>query len=309
MLGYRFTDYQPDPNQQEGQSTFDQLLKIFMELMVITSGDVGETLEWMNNLDRQYNMTNDEYGMGDFIQDLKDKGYITDENPQGSFELTAKTERSIRKSALEEIFGKLKKSGSGNHKTNFSGTGDEASTDRRNYEFGDSPYTGFEATQPVNGSDAQLAGFEVNLQQQLTFLPGALSGLGIYGNYTYSWSEAELINSDGEARTVTLPGQAENTGNVALSYERSGFSGRVSLSYAGSFVEELRDEAGNDRIYDEHIQLDLSASQRLNQNFTVFLELINLTNEPLRYYNGVSSRPEQQEFYSFWGNIGVKFEL
>lgn len=138
MLGYRFTDYQPDPNQQEGQSSFDQLLKIFMELMVITSGDVSETLEWMNNLDRQYNITNPEYGMGDFIQDLKDKGYITDESPDGSFDLTAKTERSLRKNALEEIFGKLKKSGPGNHKTNFSGSGDEASTDRRNYEFGDS---------------------------------------------------------------------------------------------------------------------------------------------------------------------------
>jgi len=126
MLGYRFTDYTPDPNQQQGQGTFDQLLKIFMELMVITSGDVSETLEWMNNLDQQYNITNADYGMGDFIQDLKDKGYITDDNPQGSLDVTAKTERSIRKSALEEIFGKLKKSGPGNHKTNFSGAGDEA---------------------------------------------------------------------------------------------------------------------------------------------------------------------------------------
>ncbi|WKN33387.1 hypothetical protein PZB74_08575 [Porifericola rhodea] len=137
MLGYRFTDYQPDP-QQEGQSTFDQLLKIFMELMVITSGDVNETLQWMTSLDNQYNITTEDYGMGDFIQDLKDKGYIADENSDGSFDTTAKTERSIRKSALEEIFGKLKKSGQGNHKTTFSGSGDEASTDRRDYQFGDS---------------------------------------------------------------------------------------------------------------------------------------------------------------------------
>ena len=179
----------------------------------------------------------------------------------------------------------------------------------RNYEFSGGQYDGYEATQPVNGTTADLFGFELNLQQQLTFLPGALSGLGIYGNYTYSWSEAELINSEGQTRSVSLPGQAENTGNIALSYERSGFSGRVSMSYAGSFIDELRDEEGNDRIYDEHVQVDLSASQRVNDNFTIFLELINLTNEPLRYYNGVSSRPEQQEFYSFWGNIGVKFEL
>ncbi|MEM8966161.1 MAG: VWA domain-containing protein [Bacteroidota bacterium] len=136
MIGYRFSEYTPDP-QQEGQSTFDQLLKIFMELMVITSGDVSETLQWMTSLDNQYGITNDEYGMGDFIQDLKDKGYITDENPEGKFEVTAKTERNIRRSALEEIFGKLKKSGKGDHKTPYSGFGDEPSTDRRDYQFGD----------------------------------------------------------------------------------------------------------------------------------------------------------------------------
>ncbi len=136
MLGYRIAEYTPG-EQQQGQSTFDQLLKIFMELMVITSGDVRETLQWMNSLANQYGITDNDYGMGDFIQDLKDKGYITEENQPGAFEVTAKTERGIRKSALEEIFGKLKKSGKGDHKTTHSGFGDEPSTDRRDYQFGD----------------------------------------------------------------------------------------------------------------------------------------------------------------------------
>ena len=136
MLGYRFTEYIPDENA-EGQSTFDQLLKIFMELMVITSGDLSEVLQWMTSLDNQYGFTNDEYGMGDFIQEMKDKGYITEENQPGEFEVTSKTERLVRKNALEEIFGKMKKSGSGDHKTTYSGFGDEPSTDRRDYEFGD----------------------------------------------------------------------------------------------------------------------------------------------------------------------------
>ena len=136
MLGYRFTEYTPDENA-EGQSTFDQLLKIFMELMVITSGDLSEVLQWMTSLDNQYGFTNDEYGMGDFIQEMKDKGYITEENQPGEFEVTSKTERLVRKNALEEIFGKMKKSGAGDHKTTYSGFGDEPSTDRRDYEFGD----------------------------------------------------------------------------------------------------------------------------------------------------------------------------
>jgi uncharacterized protein with von Willebrand factor type A (vWA) domain len=136
MLGYRFSKYTPPPN--DGKPSFENLLKIFMQLLTITAGDVQEALDWMNSLDRQYGITDGEYGMGDFIQDLKDKGYITDETPDGKFAITAKSEQSIRRSALEEIFGKLKKGKSGNHHTPFQGMGDELGTDIRDYQFGDS---------------------------------------------------------------------------------------------------------------------------------------------------------------------------
>ncbi len=110
---------------------------MFMQLLTVTSGDVQEALEWLNSLDRQYGITDNEYGMGDFIQDLKDKGYITEETPGGQIVITPKSERSIRQSALEEIFGKLKKNKSGNHHTPYSGIGDELSTDQRDFQFGD----------------------------------------------------------------------------------------------------------------------------------------------------------------------------
>lgn len=135
MLGHRFTEFIPDP--KENKSDFDKLLDIFLQLLVITSGDVSEALNWLNNVDRQYNLTTDAYGIGDFIEDLKDKGYISDENPEGKFEVTAKSEQKMRSSALEEIFGKLKKSKRGDHKTNYSGLGDERGTDKRDYQFGD----------------------------------------------------------------------------------------------------------------------------------------------------------------------------
>ena len=136
MLGYRFKKYQP-PALKEGNN-FENLMKIFMQLLLITSGDINEALQWLTEVDKQYKLTEDNYGIGDFIEDLKKNGYIT-ENPQtGTFQVQAKAEQRLRKSALEEIFGKLKKSGKGEHKTNYSGRGDESSTDRRDYEFGDS---------------------------------------------------------------------------------------------------------------------------------------------------------------------------
>ncbi len=135
MRGYSFSKHEPNELPKGG---FDELLKMFLELLNYTSGDANEALSWMNELDKQYNFTTNEYGMGDFIEDLKKKGYLSDDNQPGNFNITAKTEQSIRQSALEEIFGKLKKSGRGNHKTNYSGQGEEKNADRREYQFGDS---------------------------------------------------------------------------------------------------------------------------------------------------------------------------
>src|SRR6476620_125143 len=111
MLGFQFSKFDPRAN---GQSRFEQLLNLFMQLLTYTSGDVGEALQWLNELDRQYELTNQEYGMGDFIDELKGKGYITDDAERGEIKITPKTEQGIRKRSLEEIFGKLKKSKQGN---------------------------------------------------------------------------------------------------------------------------------------------------------------------------------------------------
>ncbi len=135
MLGYRFSKYTPPPD--DAKDDFERLLKVFMELTLITSGNVSEALQWLTEVDRQYKLTSEDYGIGDFIEDLKKKGYIEEEGPDGKMKLKAKSEQRLRKSALEEIFGKLKKSKTGEHKTPHSGRGDEATTDRRDYEFGD----------------------------------------------------------------------------------------------------------------------------------------------------------------------------
>ncbi|HYG37089.1 MAG TPA: hypothetical protein VD908_00655, partial [Cytophagales bacterium] len=135
MLGYQFTQYVPP--KKKAANTFDSLFKIFMELLTYTSGDVAEALRLLTQIDNQYSLTKGDYGIGDFIQDMKDKGYLSEETPGGQIKITPKTEQSIRKNALEEIFGKLKKSGKGNHASPHRGTGDEPSSDKRAFEFGD----------------------------------------------------------------------------------------------------------------------------------------------------------------------------
>ncbi len=134
MIGNRFTKFDPNAN---GKSRFEQLLDLFMQMLAHTSGDVSEALQWMNELDKQYQLTDDEYGMGDFIDDLKEHGYITEDNKSGKISITPKSEQSIRKRSLEEIFGKLKKSRQGDHNTFKPGQGEEISPDYRPFQFGD----------------------------------------------------------------------------------------------------------------------------------------------------------------------------
>ena len=134
MKGFHFSKFDPEEN---GKSKFDQLLDLFMQLLTYTSGDVGEALQWLNQLDREYQLTNEEYGMGDFIDDLKNKGYITDGEDKAEIKITPKTEQGIRKKSLEEIFGKLKKTRQGDHQTFKPGQGDEVSPDSRPFQFGD----------------------------------------------------------------------------------------------------------------------------------------------------------------------------
>lgn len=165
--------------------------------------------------------------------------------------------------------------------------------------FGDT----YQVTQPRNGESASLWGLELAFQNQLRFLPGPLSGLGVYANYTWTDSSATFPERTAES---TLPGQSTHIGNFALSYERGGFSGRASWNFHGKYIDAVGGSAAQDVYYDNHTQLDVSASQRVTRNIRLYVDALNLTNAPLRYFEGTTDRPIQQEYYRWWTMFGVK---
>ena len=137
MIGYRFSNYIPDDSDKD---PFERLLKIFKEILIHTSGNVSEALSWLTEVDKQYELTDKDYGIADFIEDLKKKGYIKDPEKKGdpaNMNPTAKMELALRKKALDDIFDQLKKSKSGKHNTKSTGQGDELTAEIRPYEFGD----------------------------------------------------------------------------------------------------------------------------------------------------------------------------
>jgi Ca-activated chloride channel homolog len=165
MLGFTFKKYNPN---ESGKNKFDELLDLFMQLLNYTNGDAAEALNWMNELDKKYELTNEDYGMGDFIDDLKDKGYLKENEADGKFEITAKSEQTIRKRSLEEIFGKLKKSKQGNHKTFKPGMGDEINPETKPFQFGDTleqiDFTESIRTAQINHGIDSFAMYEDDLQ-------------------------------------------------------------------------------------------------------------------------------------------------
>ena len=116
---------------------FEDLLKIYQQLLLITSGDFNKTISIMTELDRKHNFTPENYGIGDFIEDLKKKGYIKENPNDQKIKITKKSELELRHSALDEIFGKLKKDKSGSHMTNTFGSRLDFDSSTKPYEFGD----------------------------------------------------------------------------------------------------------------------------------------------------------------------------
>lgn len=139
--GFTFSKHVPKET-----SHFDRVFDIFKELLTHTSGDIEEAFTWLDTLDNEYDIFTDEYSLQDFEDDLKKRGYIKEDiDPEdgnsgkgaGKKLLTAKLESALREYALDQIFGKLKKSGVGNHRTSKIGVGDERDGEHRSYQYGD----------------------------------------------------------------------------------------------------------------------------------------------------------------------------
>jgi len=165
--------------------------------------------------------------------------------------------------------------------------------------------------QPLNGGKATVYGFEAAFQRQLDFLPGFAKGFGIYLNYTYTASDAEGIrNEDGESREgLGLPGAVPHLFNASLSFETKKLVLRLSANYAHDYLDEVSDNDFNDRYYDRQFFLDANGSYAITKNLRVFAEANNLTNQPLRYYQGIRDRTQQAEYYNARFSVGLKFDF
>jgi TonB-dependent receptor len=163
-------------------------------------------------------------------------------------------------------------------------------------------------TQPQNGGTANVYGLELSFQRQLDFLPGFLKGFGVYLNYTLTESNTTGIQGR-EKDDLRLTGTAKNMLNASLSYETKKLVLRASLNYASDYIDLIGDSSFDDVYYDKQLFLDVNASYAVSPKWRVYFEANNLTNQPLRYYQGIRERTFQEEYYNARINLGIKFDF
>ncbi len=155
----------------------------------------------------------------------------------------------------------------------------------------------------VNSGDADVKGLEFAYSQQLSFLPGAFRGLGVFANYTWISSEGRR-----QAGGVTpLQNFIPRTGNVGLSYTYGRWDARMQVGYNSSFLDNLADDRYWDQYKGERYQLDLNGRYKVTRNLAIFANLSNLTSENYGEYRG-SESPERREGttgYSFIATAGI----
>lgn len=176
------------------------------------------------------------------------------------------------------------------------------------YEFDGTVWGDF--SRPINGGNATLFGAEVSLTRQLDFISESLKNFGLYFNYTYTQSEVTDFNFEGrENDDIDLPGSPQHTLNLSLSYDAKRFTSRISYNYASDFIDEVGGESFGDRYYDQASYLDFNINYSINSNWVVYFNANNLLNQPLRYFQGVSDRTMQSEYYNVRFDLGVKYDI
>ncbi|WP_106145176.1 TonB-dependent receptor [Flagellimonas meridianipacifica] len=163
----------------------------------------------------------------------------------------------------------------------------------------------YELTSFENGEYANLWGLELTAQTRLNFLPGFLKYFSVSGNISLTHSEA--VAERGEV--FRLPGQAQNFGNMILSYNKKGFSAGLAFNYIDDFVFSIGNTREEDFLFDSRYQIDANISQNIGKHFKIYAEGINLSDQPLRGFFGSDQRVSELEVYSWWVRFGIGYKF
>jgi TonB-dependent receptor len=180
------------------------------------------------------------------------------------------------------------------------------------------PPTGPPSTEAtlINGPKAHITGIEAAWQQRLSFLPGALNGMGVRANYSYTTSRATFPTGIGERTDhPTLVRTAPNNWNLDVTYDKKGVSARMGLThndgYIWSYASAPSKLPGGDTYLYPHTQVDAQVSYWIprGHGLQAIVSILNLNDEVFGFYQGAEQFPIQREYYSRTVSAGLRWTL
>ena len=167
----------------------------------------------------------------------------------------------------------------------------------------------YAVTRPRNTSNGELKGVEVAGQMFFDFLPGALGGLGIQANFTYSDGEVEAPGQSGVVQDILQV--SPYSYNIVGIYEKYGLSARLAYNWRSEYRDLYDANVPGGFIEVEPVSyLDLSISYDVTPNVTVTFDATNLLNEKYQdSFGGYETAPRDTRLYDRTFGGGVRFRF
>ncbi|EGF90125.1 tonB-dependent receptor family protein [Asticcacaulis biprosthecium C19] len=193
------------------------------------------------------------------------------------------------------------------------------------YGKDDLDVTGFDRTNytystVINGGDGHIQGLELFASTSAESLveshnlPAWLGGFGVRASATFTESELNL-----GARTISLSGTSDSVYNVQAIYEKYGLTVRLAAQYRTPWLQDIGSYTtvagkivpnGNGDIYwDKDLEVDLSVRYQINDNFEVFADGVNLTNDGAARFGDTDQYPIEYEKFGKRFIAGVRFNF
>lgn len=175
------------------------------------------------------------------------------------------------------------------------------------FNFGGVDRSGYDYTTTLNGGDGKLYGVEFAYNQSFDFLPAPFDGLGAQASLTLVDGEFEtLATPTAEPRKVAFPGTSKRITNLSVFYEKHGFSARVGYQHRTKWLDDISVDTASDIYWDANERIDLSFRYELVKNFTLYADIINVTNEAGIRFSGSRETPYEVELFGTRYLFGVK---
>jgi TonB-dependent receptor len=153
-------------------------------------------------------------------------------------------------------------------------------------------YGGFNILTTSNAGTATVQGWEFTYQQQFTFLPGLLKGLGASANYTILKTHGDFGGGT-NLGTDEVDGFIPETGNASLSWRYKKFSARVLFNFTGSYITDYTAASlGRNRYRYAYDTINVGVGYQYRPWLSFTIDVANLTNEAQRFYRG---NPDQMQ--------------